>query len=51
MKLGLFTSCLHDRDFDGVIDVAHDQGLTGLELNSGGFFRDYHIHVSALLVS
>lgn len=51
MKLGLFTSCLHDRDLDGVIDVAHDQGLTGLELNSGGFFRDYHIHVSALLVS
>lgn len=51
MKLGLFTSCLHDRDLDGVIDVAHQQGLTSLELNSGGFFRDYHIHVSALLVS
>lgn len=51
MKLGLFTSCLHDRDLDGVIDVAHEHGLTGLELNSGGFFRDYHIHVSALLVS
>jgi sugar phosphate isomerase/epimerase len=31
--------------------VAHDLGHTGLELNSGGFFRDYHIHVSQLLVS
>jgi sugar phosphate isomerase/epimerase len=47
----MFTSCLHDRDLDGVIDVAHDLGLTSLELNSGGFFRDYHIHVSELLVS
>jgi sugar phosphate isomerase/epimerase len=47
----MFTTCLHDRDLDGVIDVAHDLGLTGLELNSGGFFRDYHIHVSQLLVS
>lgn len=51
MKLGLFTSCLHDRDLDGVIDVVHEHGLTSLELNSGGFFRDFHIHVSALLVS
>jgi sugar phosphate isomerase/epimerase len=51
MKLGMFTSCLHDRDLDGVIGVANDLGLTSLELNSGGFFRDYHIHVSQLLVS
>ena len=26
MKLGLFTSCLHDRDLDGVIDVAKAGG-------------------------
>lgn len=51
MRLGMFTSCLHDRDLDGVIDVAHRLGHTSLELNSGGFFRDYHIHVSELLVS
>jgi sugar phosphate isomerase/epimerase len=47
----MFTSCLHDRDLDGVIDVAHRLGHTSLELNVGGFFRDYHIHVSELLVS
>lgn len=47
----MFTSCLHDRDLSGVIDVATDLGLTSVELNSGGFFRDYHIHVSQLLVS
>lgn len=51
MRLGMFTSCLHDRDLDGVIDVAHQLGHTSLELNSGGFFRDYHLHVSELLVS
>lgn len=51
MKLGMFTSCLHDRDLDGVIEVAQQLGHTSLELNSGGFFRDYHIHASQLLVS
>lgn len=51
MRLGMFTSCLHDRDLDGVIEVAQDLGHTSLELNSGGFFRDFHIHVSELLVS
>ncbi|WOQ17103.1 sugar phosphate isomerase/epimerase [Raineyella sp. W15-4] len=51
MKLGMFTTCLHDRDLDGAIEVAHQLGHTSLELNSGGFFRDYHIHTSALLVS
>lgn len=51
MKLGMFTSCLHDRDLDGVIDVAHDVGLTSLELNVGGYFNAFHLHVDALLVS
>nr|WP_300151751.1 sugar phosphate isomerase/epimerase [Propionicimonas sp.] len=51
MKLGMFTSCLHDRDIDGVLDVAVDHGVTSLELNSGGFFPPYHLHPEALLVS
>jgi sugar phosphate isomerase/epimerase len=51
VKLGVFTSCLHDRDLDGVIEVAERLGLTSLELNAGGFFPAYHLHVDALLVS
>lgn len=51
MRLGMFTSALHDRNLNGVIDVAHKLGHTSLELNSGGFFRDYHIHTTDLLVS
>jgi sugar phosphate isomerase/epimerase len=51
MKLGIFTTCLHDRDIDGVLEVATAQGTTSLELNSGGFFPPYHIHPEALLVS
>lgn len=51
MKLGMFTSCLHDRDLESVIEEAQRLGHTSLELNSGGFFRDFHIHTSELLVS
>lgn len=51
MKLGAFTSCLHDRDLDEVIDVARDVGLTSLELNVGGFFDAFHLHPEVLLVS
>lgn len=51
MKLGVFTSCLHDRDLDGAIDVAVDLGLSSVELNVGGFFPAFHLHVDALLVS
>ncbi|MHA6524375.1 sugar phosphate isomerase/epimerase family protein [Tessaracoccus sp. G1721] len=51
MRLGIFTTCLHDRDIDGVISVAQEHGTTSLELNSGGFFPAYHLHPEALLVS
>jgi len=51
MKLGLFTSCLHDRDLTGVIEVAQELGLTSLELSTGGYFPAPHLHVDALQVS
>ena len=51
MKLGMFTYCLHDRDLSGVLDVAHELGLTSVELSAGCYFPAPHLHMDALEVS
>lgn len=51
MKLGLFTSCLHDRDLAGVLEVTNELGLASVELSSGGYFPAPHLHMDALQVS
>ncbi|MGO3152841.1 MAG: sugar phosphate isomerase/epimerase family protein [Galactobacter sp.] len=43
MKLGLYNAILHDRSLQEAIDFVASVGLTGLELNSGGFLPAVHI--------
>lgn len=43
MKLGVYNAILHDRSLPEAIAVVADLGLTGIELNSGGFLQPVHI--------
>ncbi|KZX22828.1 sugar phosphate isomerase/epimerase family protein [Rathayibacter tanaceti] len=43
MRLGLYNAILHDRSLPEAIDAIADAGLTGLELNTGGFLPPVHI--------
>lgn len=43
MKLGLYNAILHDRSLEEAIAFVSSVGLTGLELNSGGFLPAVHI--------
>ena len=43
MRLGLYNAILHDRTLPEAIDVVAGLGLTGLELNTGGFLPPVHI--------
>lgn len=43
MKLGLYDAILHDRTLPEALRVIRDAGLTGIELNSGGFLPAVHI--------
>lgn len=43
MKLGVYNAILHDRSLPEAIAVVRDLGLTGIELNSGGFLPATHI--------
>ncbi|GAB3412009.1 sugar phosphate isomerase/epimerase [Schumannella luteola] len=52
MRLGLYNAILHDRTLPEAIKVVADLGLTGLELNSGGFLPAVHIPtIDDILVS
>jgi sugar phosphate isomerase/epimerase len=37
MKFGVYNAILHDRSLPEAIEVIAKLGLTGIELNSGGF--------------
>jgi sugar phosphate isomerase/epimerase len=37
MRLGLYGAILHDRSLPDAIQVVANVGLTGLEINTGGF--------------
>ena len=43
MKLGLYNAILHDRPLPEAIKVVADLGLTGLEINTGGFLPAVHV--------
>ncbi|MHA7210182.1 sugar phosphate isomerase/epimerase family protein [Arthrobacter sp. MDT1-65] len=43
MKLGVYNAILHDRPLSEALTVIADLGLTGIELNSGGFLPPVHI--------
>jgi sugar phosphate isomerase/epimerase len=43
MRLGLYNAILHDRSLPEAIEVIADLGLTGIELNTGGFLPAVHV--------
>lgn len=43
MKLGVYNAILHDRSLPEALQVIADLGLTGIEINSGGFLPAVHI--------
>ena len=49
MKLGVYTAILHDRPLRETLEVIASLGLTGAELNSGGFLPSPHLPVDDLL--
>ncbi len=51
LKLGAYTACLHDRTLAEALDVLQANGLTSVEVNTGGFIPSPHCHVDLLLSS
>ena len=51
LKLGAYTACLHDRSLAEALDVLKANGLTSVEVNTGGFIPAPHCPVDALLAS
>ncbi|MTD16262.1 TIM barrel protein [Nakamurella sp. YIM 132087] len=43
MKLGVYNAILHDRPLPEALDAVAALGLTGIEINSGGFLPPVHI--------
>jgi sugar phosphate isomerase/epimerase len=43
MRLGVYNAILHDRPLPEALKVIADLGLTGIEINSGGFLPPVHI--------
>jgi sugar phosphate isomerase/epimerase len=51
LKLGAYTACLHDRPLEQALEVLRSNGLTSVEVNTGGFIPSPHCHVDLLLSS
>ncbi|WP_299950690.1 sugar phosphate isomerase/epimerase [uncultured Modestobacter sp.] len=51
LRLGAYTACLHDRPLADALDVLRANGLTSVEVNTGGFIPSPHCHVELLLSS
>lgn len=51
LKLGAYTACLHDRPLEDALDVLRTNGLTSVEINTGGFLPAPHCPVDLLLSS
>jgi sugar phosphate isomerase/epimerase len=49
MKLGVYTAILHDKPLREALEIIVSLGLTGAELNAGGFLPTPHIPVDGLL--
>ena len=43
MKLGVYNAVLHDRPLPEALKVIADLGLTGIEINTGGFLPAVHV--------
>jgi sugar phosphate isomerase/epimerase len=43
MRLGLYNAVLHDRSLPEALRVVGDLGLTGIEINTGGFLPAVHV--------
>lgn len=43
MKLGVYNAILHDRPLPQALKIIADLGLTGIELNTGGFLPATHV--------
>ena len=43
MKLGVYNAILHDRPLPDALKVIADLGLTGIEIDAGGFLPAVHI--------
>jgi sugar phosphate isomerase/epimerase len=51
MKLGAYTAVLHDRSLPETLRILGELGLTGAEINSGGFLPPVHIPMDDLVAS
>ncbi|MBA8824328.1 sugar phosphate isomerase/epimerase [Saccharopolyspora lacisalsi] len=51
LKLGAYTACLHDHPLEDVLDILKTNGLTSVEVNTGGFLPAPHCPVDELLSS
>ncbi|SDN27530.1 Sugar phosphate isomerase/epimerase [Actinomyces ruminicola] len=51
LNYGAYTACLSDRPLEAALDVLKEAGLTGAEVNVGGFIPSPHCPVDALLAS
>jgi sugar phosphate isomerase/epimerase len=51
LKLGAYTASLHDRPLGEALDVLQANGLTSVEVNTGGFIPSPHCHIDLLLSS
>jgi sugar phosphate isomerase/epimerase len=49
MKLGVYTAVLHDRPLAAALQTIRSLGLTGAEINAGGFLPTPHLPVDELL--
>src|SRR5258707_13592911 len=49
MKLGVYTAILHDKPPREALEVIASLGLTGIEINAGGFLPTPHLPVDDLL--
>ncbi|VEG27479.1 sugar phosphate isomerase/epimerase family protein [Actinomyces howellii] len=51
LSYGAYTACLHDLPLGEALDVLKGAGLSGAEVNAGGFIPSPHCPVDALLAS
>ena len=52
MKLGVYNAILHDRPLPEALKVIGDLGLTGIEINTGGFLPPVHVpNIDEILTS
>ena len=49
MKLGVYTAILHDKPLREALEIIASLGLTGAEINAGGFLPTPHLPVDDLL--